>query len=217
MAIRLFPYPFPLNLHICQKYLVQLRGVKATGHKYRAWLWFFAFLNGSRPLATSARYMDVRIIDHMSILGPLSLTLTRRTTIQNIAEQGAVIKNGFLFIVQYTKSFQHIPFLKVKVPVTFKFYGRVNIKAKSSESVYPNWHIFKVATQKSLSRLMACLIQRRLHRYMLIHIPERKMTWRCTSSSERSYVFGECIFVGYEVWLVIMGLGALVLGTDDVP
>ena len=50
------------------------------------------------------------LIDHMSIRGPLSLTLTRRTTIQNIAEQGVVIKNGFLFIIQYKVFFSIYPF-----------------------------------------------------------------------------------------------------------
>jgi hypothetical protein len=30
-------------------------------------------------------------------------------------------------------------------------------------------------------------------------------------------VFAEFIFVGYKVWPLFLGLGALVSGTDDVP
>ena len=40
---------------------------------------------------------------------------------------------------------------------------------------------------------------------------------QCISSGESSWVPREVIFVGYEVWLVSLGLGALVSGSDDVP
>ena len=40
---------------------------------------------------------------------------------------------------------------------------------------------------------------------------------RCISSGESLCVFGEVLLVGYEVWPISLGLGALVSGTDDVP
>lgn len=37
------------------------------------------------------------------------------------------------------------------------------------------------------------------------------------SSGEGSCVFGESVFVGDKVLPLVLGLGALVSGTDDVP
>jgi hypothetical protein len=37
------------------------------------------------------------------------------------------------------------------------------------------------------------------------------------SSGEGSCVFGESVFVGGKVLPMVLGLGALVSGTDDVP
>ena len=40
---------------------------------------------------------------------------------------------------------------------------------------------------------------------------------QCVFSGESWYVAGEIVCVGYEARLVILGLGALVSGTDDIP
>jgi hypothetical protein len=41
---------------------------------------------------------------------------------------------------------------------------------------------------------------------------------RCVASGESLCVFAEFVFVGYKVWPpLLLGLGALVSGTDDVP
>ena len=41
--------------------------------------------------------------------------------------------------------------------------------------------------------------------------------FRCTSAGVSLDVYGEIVLVGHEGWLLALGLGALVSGTDDVP